>query len=244
MPQVRDESQDSSGPLKNKSIILPKLKTVIPGDKRGSRLYYDLRLYLELEWSETVRAYEANPSSFYNAWRYLDNHPIYWQLSRYPGKNDVPRQHMRNLDHGNGFGNGGIWMSVERVDVTGKVSRDPALNRRTEVWLETGEWSWAESEHGASHYHNYKLDCGGPTYEAAVVKMARNVHRFYGNDRRRCEPEYSERRRRRWNKKSRFKVIKTRPYAHACRHTYPPGLEGILAKSADEIRSEKGKGDG
>jgi hypothetical protein len=227
--------------MKQKPIRLPKLATVVPGDKRSSRLYYDLRLYLETGWHETVRAYEANPGSFYNAWHYLNEHPVYWKLERYgAGQADLdalPLRHLKWLLHDYGFGSGGISMAVARVAPDGRTSGDPALNTRTEVWLETGEFAWsAVSEHHVepgTHYHNYKLDCGGGTYEEAVVKMARNVHRFYGNDRRRCAPEYEQRqlKKRSRGRKGRYlgRLVAANPYAHACRHSYPAGAEGTIA---------------
>jgi len=230
--------------MKRKPARLPKLETRAPGKTMlggsRSRLYYDLRLYLEQDWEATARAFEANPGSFVSAWRYLDGHPIYWRLLASDDK--LPAWHMAHLEHGYGFSNGGIWVSVTRVNpATGSISEDPALNTRTEVWLETGEWSWAvdEKRHISceTHYHNYKLDCGGTTYEEAVVEMARNVHRFYGNDRRRCEPEWGDRRRARFAKKHKGRVELTvnNPYAHACRHRYPGGAEGKLQQAQEEV---------
>jgi hypothetical protein len=244
--------------LKTKPSRLPKLATKIPsGDPsfpkaRSRTLYYDLRLYLEESWGEVVRAYEANPGAFINAWRYLDGHPIYWKLEAWKsGKGtQYPLRHMRHLEHGDGFGNGGIWLNVTRVNpATGAISPDPALNTRTEVWLETGEFSWVTMERfhitPGTHYHNYRLDCGGETYEEAVIKMARKVHGFYGNDRRRCEPEYSERKRKAGTKKMRkehpnWSVAVTNPYAHACRHRYPPGIAGILERAKADEEQRKG----
>ena len=228
--------------MKQKPVRLPKLATAVPGDKRSSRLYYDLRLYLETGWQDTVRAYETSPDSFYNAWCYLNEHPVYWKLVRYGhGQEDLdalPDNHMRWLEHGYGFTDGGIWIAVARVDpATGALSNDPALNTRTEVWLETGEFAWsAVKEHHiepGTHYHNYKLDCGGETYEQAVIALARNVHRFYGNDRRRCAPEYQQRQRARHNRNRKAaslgRLAVVNPYAHVCRHSYPAGVEGTIA---------------
>jgi hypothetical protein len=215
--------------------------------KKLSRLYYDLQLYLHQDWWKIARAYEADPDSFYNAWQYLDGHPIYWRLNadRRPKQ---PLLHMAHLEHENGFGSGGVWMSVAKVHPkTKRHTDDPALNTRTEVWLETGEWSWVvdESRHIGlhTHYHNYKLDCGGATYEEAVVKMARNVHRVYGNDRQRCEPGYGDQKRLKAEKQheGRVHITVNRPYAHACRHRYPSGIEGILQQAQEEV--SRGKGD-
>jgi len=184
--------------VKHKSIRLPQVDTsrdpVPDQDQRwflgGPNLYHDGWLYLQQGWAETVRAYEANPESFYNAWHYLNEHPIYWQLWREP---DPEHLNYRNLDHGFGMLRG-IDVDVVRVNPADqRISEDPALNTLMQVWLETGEIGWP----GNDRYHNCKLDCGGATYEEAIVRLARRVHGYYGNDRRRCDPQYTARRRER-----------------------------------------------
>ena len=49
------------------------------------------------------------------------------------------------------------------------------LNTKTEVWLEFGRWS--EKEKVA--YHDYDLDCGGDTFEEAIIKLANLVDKYY-----------------------------------------------------------------
>ena len=228
--------------VKYKPIELPDLATSSePGWLNpDGMLYYDAWLYLRAGWDETCRTYEANPGSLYNAWHYLNDHPIYWQLRGGPPagsmipacardlrdrireagivsslKDDLgglvddleavgtgrpkrgPRRHVRNLEHGYGFDSGGITITVERVNpADGKISADPALNTRTEFWYETGEWLWARNDQGV-RVHAYKLDGGAPTYEQAVIDLARKVHHHYGNDRRQCMRESGRTRKRR-----------------------------------------------
>jgi hypothetical protein len=190
-------------PLKHKLIRLPDMETEIqdalnvnlssfPGmrDSDGKYLYRDLWQWQRAEWDETVRAYETNPGSFYNAWHYLEAHPIYWRLMHAPEDASKPA-HWRNVDDGWGVAFN-VSMYVMRVHPeTRKVTGDPALNTHTEIWLETGENGWPDN----SSYHNYRIDCVADTYEEAIIRMARRVHSHYGNDRRRCDPQYSERRR-------------------------------------------------
>jgi hypothetical protein len=224
--------------VKHKAYTLPGLATKVPASARANwpprwsrRLYYDVWLYLQSDWDATCRAYEARPGDFYNAWRYLNDHPIYWRLrdgSRTPHRalvaehagelrdrisrahiidalkedltrltgqleavacgppRQVPREHVRNLDHGYGFSSGAIEIDPHLVNPDdGRVSEDPRLNTRLEFWYETGEWTWSDPE---SHVHAYRLDGGAPTYEQAVIDLARKVHRYYGNDRARCQP--------------------------------------------------------
>lgn len=49
------------------------------------------------------------------------------------------------------------------------------LNTKTEVWLEFG--GWCEEEN--CRYHDYDLDCGGDTFEEAIIKLANLVDKYY-----------------------------------------------------------------
>ena len=223
--------------MKHKAYTLPKLATKAkPGlFNPDGMLFYDVWLDTQREWDRTCRAYEANPGSFFNAWTYLNDHPIYWRLMDgrrpIPGvvdqaavlfedidgadvnqalKDDLrdgvarleacaggrslykgPRRHARNLETGCGFAMGSIDITVARVNpADGRISDDPALNTQVEFWFETGEWPW---DRDGVQYHNWRLDGRAPTYEEAVIKLAKRVRKWYGNDRAKCEPEYSAR---------------------------------------------------
>ena len=58
--------------------------------------------------------------------------------------------------------------------LTHEIDRDPEKNTELEVWLETGP------EVGI---HDMMLDCGGPSFEAALIKLAGLVEQYYGDDR-------------------------------------------------------------
>lgn len=52
------------------------------------------------------------------------------------------------------------------------------LNTKTEVWLEFGMWN--EEENCACH--DYDLDCGGDTFEEAIINLANLVDKFYDEE--------------------------------------------------------------
>lgn len=136
-------------------------------------------------WEETARAWEHEPGSFYRSWHYLNEHPLFWRF-RSPGMLQRPRNHIVYLEHEYGFGSDGINVMVVRTDITGLVNPDENLNTQTEVQLEAGEWSlFPEESQGGQyvHVHDYDIDCGGPTYEHAVISLAFLVWKKYGNDR-------------------------------------------------------------
>jgi hypothetical protein len=79
-----------------------------------------------------------------------------------------------------------------KVDGRGRVNDDPAKNVNTACWLECGEviWShpyadkpeWRQGERDYKmHCHDIDLDCGGKTFDEAIVKLARKVLRKFGD---------------------------------------------------------------
>lgn len=97
-----------------------------------------------------------------------------------------------------------------RVDETGTINDDETKNRYTEVWLEFGpiiyesdqkreinqhrleeakEYGWEAREDAilpedytkVTSQHDWKLDCGAPTFDEALVKLANKVLKEYGD---------------------------------------------------------------
>lgn len=78
-----------------------------------------------------------------------------------------------------------------QVNARGRVDKDSSKNVRTECWLELGpvEWGYHQPENeikeGARcykmHFHDVDLDCGAPTFDEALIKLARKVQKKYGD---------------------------------------------------------------
>jgi len=70
-----------------------------------------------------------------------------------------------------------------KVDSRRKVNDDPAKNVCTECWLEFGpiRYEVLDGELSLQHYHDIRLDCGAPTFDEALVKLARLVRKHYGD---------------------------------------------------------------
>jgi hypothetical protein len=192
-------------PLEHKQIDLPSIPWKMDKDeKRWHRKFNEeylgapkpTLLHLQLQearedaWRATVLAFEANPGDFYNAWKYLANHPVFWTFGPLrDGK--PPLVHERTLQHEYGMTfEPGIEISVHRVDPkTGRASDDDALNTRTGVWWELSLTHWPTHANYPVRIHDYAGDGGAKTYEKAVVKAAKRVHDLYGNDRRILDAE-------------------------------------------------------
>lgn len=94
--------------------------------------------------------------AFYNAWHWLrQNHE--WSIGN---------------------------LTVEVVLVHSKLKRiveDDAKNTLLNFWLEGGPYV-NEAEMGIISSHDYRLDCGGDTFEDAIIKYSKLVRRHYGEE--------------------------------------------------------------
>jgi hypothetical protein len=74
-------------------------------------------------------------------------------------------------------------LSIELVRVnpaTKRIEGEALKNTQVEVWLEAG----GPVESDGRRYrvsHDILLDCGGPTFEAALLQMAKAVLKHYGD---------------------------------------------------------------
>lgn len=199
--------------LTKKEIVFPHVPHggVIGGkmyDASGKRIFKDMgRLrWRELweihcnQWTRIVDEYEASPFSFHNAWHYLDHHPAFW-LFRHGPTDARPQPLERRLHLEHLIEDGGIYRCVE-IDVelvnTKTHRADDGPPYITEIWIELGKQSWPQEvvtrdpNTYDSVYHDYRLDCGGSSVEAAIIRAAYNVWTAYGNDRRVCDGPYDE----------------------------------------------------
>ncbi len=62
---------------------------------------------------------------------------------------------------------------------TKRVDNDSTKNTKTEIWLEAGPYLYDEP-HGCKWSHDLDLDCGGYTFEDAIIKLAEPVEKKYG----------------------------------------------------------------
>lgn len=108
---------------------------------------------------------------FYAAWRFLEGHKIF------------------ELEECSVFFR---CLSIEVVKVnpdTEKIDDNEAKNTATRVWLECGPWCHSDEltdeerkgfPYGVSS-HDVELDCGAPTFEQAIIKLANQVLKKYAS---------------------------------------------------------------
>lgn len=93
---------------------------------------------------------------FYTAWKFLDGHKMF-----------------------NGLFMNELWIDVVKVNpITNAIDDDPSKNTKTRIWLEHGGY---DKEWGSTA-HDYDLDCGGDTFEEAIINLAKLVKKYYRKD--------------------------------------------------------------
>ena len=93
---------------------------------------------------------------FYTAWKFLEEHKIF-----------------------HGQFNNELYVEVVKVNPnTNKIDYiDRSKNTKVEIWLEHGPY---DAEWGGCT-HDIDLDCGGDTFEEAIIKLAQLVKEKYGD---------------------------------------------------------------
>ena len=103
--------------------------------------------------------------NFYDAWWFLEYHPMF------------------NDEYGSNMFQDCLDVHIAKVNpITCMVDNDDELNTKVEVWLEIGHYD------SNCRWHDTKLDCGGDTYEEAIINLANNVQEQYGNTKERIKP--------------------------------------------------------
>ena len=92
-------------------------------------------------------------SDFYLAFHFLDQHEMF-------------QGHFESC----------LGISVVKVNPETKaIEDDEEKNTEVNVWLECGKYSAHHS------WHDYSLDCGGRTFEDAIIELANLVWETYGD---------------------------------------------------------------
>lgn len=130
-------------------------------DDRHSSLLESYKDFLQV-----AAEYEADPTDFYNSYRFLDRHPSFWYVN-----GDLPTTHWNQEDL---FAR--LSLYIFKNEDTGGVVYN----------IEGGEHVAPEYK---ERYYNYRLDVRESSFENAVIAFAANVRKFYNNDGTDVTPE-------------------------------------------------------
>ena len=88
---------------------------------------------------------------FFTAFNFLENHPMI-----------------------NGKFQKTLYIKVKKIPTPILYTENnDALNIQTQIWLECGPYE------GGFIYHDVRLDCGGNTFEEAILKLSELVKKYY-----------------------------------------------------------------
>jgi hypothetical protein len=115
--------------------------------------------------------------NFYEAWWWLHDHPI----------NLRPEPKLKGPTKEIPVGLYELDIHVAKVNpATNEIDAHKKLNTETQIWLEFGPFvNYAEGfpEFSPNYHrsHDIRLDCGGKTFEEAIIKLAELVKKNYGD---------------------------------------------------------------
>jgi hypothetical protein len=149
----------------------------------GENLYRTLQSNREDRWRRLVLAYEEDLTDFYCAWRWLNEHPIFYRCHR--------ELHERSLTDDRGILDSCVEVKPVKVNPkTARISEDDTKNTKLEFWVEVFPRS-IKPEHNVS-LHDYLRDTGGDTYEKAIITVAKSIYDHHGNDRAVLDKEWKQ----------------------------------------------------
>lgn len=106
--------------------------------------------------------------NFYEAWIYLQEH-MYFADRNYLLDGKVISS-MFSLS---------LTIDVVKVNpLSETIEEDEDLNTETRVWLESGP-QYKENGNLWNNSHDTELDCGGTTFELAIIELANLVEKIY-----------------------------------------------------------------
>lgn len=101
-------------------------------------------------------------TDFYNAWHFLIEHKVF-----------------KDPKGGEWFKESLHIMVVKVNPETETIEDYQSSNSETRVWLEIGPYVIEEDYKGLTH--DIDLDCGGKTFEEAIINLANLVKKKYGD---------------------------------------------------------------
>jgi len=101
---------------------------------------------------------------FYTAYKWLYDHPMFQKEIKFEGEtwNESHFRECLDIDV--------VKINPEKEE----IDKDESKNTQVEIWLECGEY------HPKHRVHDVELDCGGFTFEEAIINLANLVMEWYG----------------------------------------------------------------
>jgi hypothetical protein len=170
---------------KDDDFIVDEIHVDISQGEHGT---YDFHVTYRILHVKTGTTHRFNPedifpkeeskfSDFYEAYEFLENHIIFDERRLFK---DIPYAQYTEFKHS-------LDISVVKVDPTtncvamiDEYTPDDEKNTKVRIWLEHGPPYHDVRQKCFNWSHDIDLDCGGDTFEEAIVALANNVYKKYG----------------------------------------------------------------
>lgn len=133
------------------------------------------------DFLKIVEDFEKNPTDSVIAFKFIDNHPMYWHFNKYQPR--VPRRRSQAL-----FPDGTPYDGVPNPNAL----PDPRIElltghgwARVQVEIINGEFSFETSGtpyHTQTNYHDYGLDVYAKSMDEGICELAAKIHANYDLD--------------------------------------------------------------
>ena len=116
-------------------------------------------------------------TDFFEAWRFLNESLIFCPSVEDLIKSGSSKEWAEISREYNNFFKQSLDIDVQKVcPIKKRIMKNKKRNTHTEIWLECGEPYWSENFNEIRTYHNLEYDCGGDTFEEAIINLANIVY--------------------------------------------------------------------
>jgi len=116
-------------------------------------------------------------NDFYEAWWFLNETSVFKPTIEDWVKTGCSEDWAKVCQSYDSFFSNSLDIIVVKVCPNSKrVMKNEKRNTHVQIWLECGEPYYDEGTNEIKTYHNIKYDCGGDTFEEAIVYLANIVY--------------------------------------------------------------------
>ena len=112
-------------------------------------------------------------TDFYEAWWYLNECKSFQATEKDLRQIGYTGNFLKDVAENTSYFQESLIIEVQKVNPENDtIEEDEKLNTKTVVWLECGSPYYDENTKSILTYHNWDWDCGGDTFEEAIINLA------------------------------------------------------------------------
>lgn len=117
-------------------------------------------------------------TDFYEAWWYLNECQSFKATKEDLRKIGISDNLAKIMSEQTSYFSESLCIEVQKVNPENNTIDDEKLNTKIEVWLECGSPFYNEITNTILTYHNWDWDCGGDTFEEAIINLANIIWEY------------------------------------------------------------------